>query len=247
MKLKQLIIFFLLLGWTFACAALPSANIILKKIDSNYTAENRYSEVTLVVHSRRGSRRMQARSWAIGTKKAFTEYLSPARDKGTKMLKLKDELWIYSPQADRIIKIAGHMLRQSMMGTDMSYEDMMEDPVLSNIYTAVVTGEEVVNSRNCFVLKLTAKKEGTAYHTRKIWVDKRRYLPLREDRFAKSGKRLKTTNIKRVFKVGQRWYPKELVFKDALKSGKGTELVIDSIKFDVKIPRYKFSKAALRR
>ncbi len=33
----------------------------------------------------------------------------------------------------------------------------------------------------------------------------------------------------------------------ALKSGKGTEFIIEDIKFDVKIPPYVFSKAALRR
>jgi len=43
------------------------------------------------------------------------------------MLKLGDELWTYTPETDRIIKISGQMLRQSVMGSDLSYEDMMED------------------------------------------------------------------------------------------------------------------------
>jgi hypothetical protein len=35
---------------------------------------------------------------------------------------------------DRTIQIAGHMLRQSVMSSDMSYEDLMEDPKLVNLY-----------------------------------------------------------------------------------------------------------------
>ena len=62
----------------------------------------------------------------MGSEKAFTENLSPAREAGTKMLKLKDKLWTYSPQTDRIIQISGHMLRQSINGSDMSYKDMMK-------------------------------------------------------------------------------------------------------------------------
>jgi hypothetical protein len=36
------------------------------------------------------------------------------------MLKLGDQLWTFSPSTDRTIQIAGHMLRQSVMGSDMS-------------------------------------------------------------------------------------------------------------------------------
>jgi len=58
------------------------------------------------------------------------------------MLKLEDQLWIFSPSTDRIIQISGHMLRQSVMGSDLSYEDMMEDPHLLNHYSGKIDGEE---------------------------------------------------------------------------------------------------------
>ena len=44
-----------------------------------------------------------------------------------RMLKLDDILLTYSPQTDRIIQISGHMLKQSVMGSDFSYNDIMED------------------------------------------------------------------------------------------------------------------------
>jgi len=201
----------------------------------------------MVIKGRRATRTLQAESWIEGVNKAFTEYLSPAREKGTKMLKIGDELWIYSPSTDRTIKIAGHLLKRSVMGSDLSYEDYMEDPRLSNIYNAKLTGEEKIDERNCYVLELTGKKDDVAYYRRKMWVDKERYLPLKEELFAKSGKLLKRLVIKEVFKVEGRWYPKRMVFKDVLKSGAGTEFIIDSIEFDVEIPEYIFSKAALRK
>ena len=53
--------------------------------------------------------------------------------------------------------------------------------------------------RSCWVLELTAKS-GTdpAYHSRKLWVDKERYLVLKEERFATSGKLLKTSEVTKV-------------------------------------------------
>ncbi|MBU4478853.1 MAG: outer membrane lipoprotein-sorting protein [Candidatus Omnitrophica bacterium] len=220
---------------------------ILEKVDDNLTAENYKAISTMIIKGRRGTRTMQAESWVQGTEKSFTEYLSPPREKGTKMLKLGNELWIYSPETDRTIKIAGHMLRRSMMGSDISYEDYMEDPKLSNIYNVEIIGEEKIIDRNCYVLELTAKEEGLSYHSRKMWVDKERFLPLKEERFAKSGKLLKVYTIEEVFQVEERWYPKRAVFKDALSSGDGTEFIVDSIEFNIEIPDYIFSKASLRK
>ena len=225
----------------------PTGAEILQKIDENTIAGNRSATTTMIVHGRRSDRTMKAESWIEGSDKSFSEYLAPAREKGTKMLKLGDQLWMYSPQSDRIVRIAGHMLRQSMMGSDFSYEDMMEDHRLVDSYSAEVLGSESFLERDCWVLKLRARVEDVAYHTRKIWVDKDRMLALREDRFAKSGKLLKTAEILDVFQVDQRWYPRRMVFKDALSKGKGTELIIESIEFDVEIPNHIFSKAALRK
>jgi len=220
---------------------------ILEKVDNNIVAENRKAASTMVIKGKRGTRTIQAESWVEGVGKSFTEYLSPPREKGTKMLKLKDELWIYSPSTDRIIKLAGHMLKRSVMGSDLSYEDYMEDPRLSNLYEATLVGEEKVNDRDCYVLDLKAKREDIAYHSRKLWVDKEWFLPMKEDRFAKSGKLLKTFIINEVFKVGERWYPKRMIFKDVLQSGSGTELIVDTIQFDVEIPEHIFTKASLRK
>ncbi|NOR54549.1 MAG: outer membrane lipoprotein-sorting protein [Candidatus Aminicenantes bacterium] len=225
----------------------PSGEDILKRVDANIGSDNKISVAEMTIHGRRGSRTIKSRSWLQGQEKSFTEYLAPAREAGTKMLKLGDQLWIYIPSTDRTIKISGHMMRQSVMGSDLSYEDMMEDPELLKLYHANVIGEEVILDRACWVLELTAKVKNVAYHSRKIWVDKERYVSLREDRFARSGKLLKTFEVKGIRRIQNRWVPTLMVFKDVLKSGKGTEFVIEDIEFNASIPEHVFTKASLRK
>jgi hypothetical protein len=82
-----------------------------------------------------------------------------------------------SPGTDRTIQISGHMLRQSVMGSDLSYEDMMDDPNLRSKYDAVVTGSEMLNEADCWVVEMHANAPDVAYQMRKVWVDKTRYLP----------------------------------------------------------------------
>jgi len=239
--------FLLIAGVTATLVQNPDGNEILRKIDQNMSSENRVFTSKMIIHSRRNTRTILSKTWTSGDKKSYTEYLFPAREQGTKMLKLDDQLWIYSPSTDRIIQIAGHMLRQSVMGSDLSYEDMMEDNKLTRHYKAVVTGNEKVTDRNCWVLKLTATDPDVAYQVRKLWVDTERNIPLKEELYAKSGTLLKRTELSDVVNLNGRWFPKKIVFKDMLKEGEGTEFIMESIQFNVDIPEYIFSKASLKK
>lgn len=225
-----------------------NANDILKKIDQNRLAGGKIITSKMIVRGRRSDRTIVAKGWQRGTKDSFTEYLAPAREKGVKMLKLDDQLWTYSPQTDRTILISGHLLRQSVMGSDLSYEDMMEDPSLYNTYTATHIGNEKILDRNTAILELTAKKNAdVAYVKRKLWVDEERYIVLKENLYAKSGTLLKTYVVQSVMYVSDRWYPKEAIYKDALKTGKGTSLIIEELEFNDNIPDRIFSKGSLRK
>jgi len=135
--MKKLLIILLPGLFSLAWGQSPSALSILKKVDENLTAESKIVKSKMIIHGRRSSRTIVSKSWIEGIDRSFTEFLSPPRERGTKMLKLGDNLWTYSPATDRIIRISGHMLRQSVMGSDLSYEDMMEDPVLHRIYEPV--------------------------------------------------------------------------------------------------------------
>ncbi len=228
-------------------AQTPSAKEIIEKVDKNMSADTRVFTSKMIIHNPRNTRTIESKSWNMGETKSFTEYLSPAREKGTKMLKLENLLWIFSPETDRIIQISGHMLRQSVMGSDLSYEDMMEDPHLLNHYTGKVDGEEKIGDRNCWVITLTAKSPDVAYQTQKVWIDKDRFIPLKKELFAKSGVLLKRLELSDVSQVQGRWFPQKMLFKDVLKEGEGTEFQFMEIEFNTKIPDYIFSKASLKK
>jgi outer membrane lipoprotein-sorting protein len=225
----------------------PSADAILDKVDQNAVPGTKILTAEMTIHSRRDSRTLRSRSWIQGQDKAFTEYLDPPREKGTKMLKLGDQLWTYSPDTDRTISISGHMLRQSVMGSDLSYEDMMEDRKLRTAYEAKVEAEETIDGRACWIIAMASRTGEAAYASRKSWVDKERFIVLKEERYAKSGKLLKDLVVQSVIRVGGRWVGEKVTFRDALKQGGGTEFKVLTVEFDLPIPDAVFSKASLRK
>jgi outer membrane lipoprotein-sorting protein len=227
-------------------AQYPSGDEVMDRMDQNMSAKTRVLTSKMVIHGPRSSRTIESKTWAEGDQKSYSEYLSPPREAGTKMLKLENSLWIYSPSTDRTIQISGHMLRQSVMGSDLSYEDMMDDATYKDHYDAVVIDEEALRDVKCWIVELNANSEDVTYQIRKIWMDKEKYIPLKEELYAKSGKLLKKTELFDFKRVGNRWFPGRMIFKDMLKTGDGTEFLIESIDFDVDIPEHIFTKASLR-
>ena len=244
----KILISFLSFTFLFAQGDDMSVQDIIKAMDNNLNAKSRVMTSKMVVHGRRASRTIESRSWVVGIDLAFTEYLSPPREAGTKMLKDGDKLWTYSPQTDRVIQISGHMLRQSVMGSDMSYKDMMEDRPLMDLYEATLESSVEIGGRDHWIVLLTAKVKGLSYPMRRAWIDKEYLLPMKEELYAKSGKLLKTSTMDGIKKVQGRWFPSRFIFKDELKrNSKGTEWIIDDIQFDMEIPDSRFSKALLRK
>lgn len=229
-------------------AQFPSGSDVLKEIDKNLVLDKAISYTTMIIHGRSGTRSIKSKIWVDGKDKAFVEYTDPPREKGKKMLKLREQAWLYFPEpTDRIITISGHLLRQSVMGSDLSYEDITENRKLLNMYNAKVIGSEKINDRNCYIVELTGKLENITYYSRKLWVDKERWLPLKEVRYAKSGKPLKRSELLEVFRVEKRWYPKRILYQDLMQSGDGTEYIIESVILHADIDDSQFTKAALKK
>lgn len=223
-----------------------SAFDILDKIDKNMVFDTAYSEIDMVITVRNRVITKRMVSYAKGNEKSYMEFLSPARDKGTKILKLGEIVKIYYPSAERVMRLSGHMLRRSMMGSDFSYEDMTERAKkMREEYAGEVKEDETINDKPCFVLILTSKKPKQTYFTRKIWVDKERFIGLKEELYAKSGKLLKVLTVEGIKTLKNRYYPTKVIMEDKLRKNSKTEMVIKKIDFDIAIPAETFSERRL--
>ena len=246
MKTLEVIVLYFFISVASYAQNYPTGKSILDKVDNNMSTKTRIMTAKMEIAGLRSTRTMVSKTYSEGDSKAFTEYLAPAREKGTKMLKLENQLWIYSPTTDRSVQISGHMLRQSVMGSDMSYEDVMNDTPLLEQYKATVTNEDIIESQKCWVVTLTAIITDVNYFSQKMWIDQEKFVPLKIEMYAKSGKLLKRTSLSDVQKIQGRWFPKSMIYKDMLKDGEGTKMTIQEIELDSKIPASIFNKSNLK-
>jgi outer membrane lipoprotein-sorting protein len=229
-------------------AAQPAPAEILRRIDQNMMIESATMRAEMIVKYRDGDvRRMEFLSWSEGTDRSFLEFTKPARDAGSRFLRLEDKMWIFLPTVGKSVRIQGHMLRQGLMGSDFSYGDASEKPSMVDDYDGTVERRDTLDGRPTWVLKLEGKRPDLAYASRRLWVDAERWVPLKEERYARSGKLLKTATMGDVRKVGNRWYPFSVELDDALQTETRTSMQFLELELGVRVPAELFTLRRLER
>jgi len=225
----------------------PSAAELLRRIDENenYTTIQYDGEIIIENGGRRFVKTMQV--WARGNTNSFMEFTNP-EDRGTKYLKTNGRLFVYSPDTEEVMLISGHMLRESMMGSDMSYEDTLDNQPLSARYNAVHQDSEIINGRDSWVLMLTARNSrNESYPSRKLWIDKANGDLLRYELFALSGVKLKEYELVKVEVINGRRFPVEGIMRDLMRRGSSTTFIMRNVILDRPIADSVFSQRNLQR
>jgi outer membrane lipoprotein-sorting protein len=225
-----------------------TAEEIVKRMDQNMTFGTRIMNASLtIVRPNRGRDIKKMKTWGKGADQSYSVFLAPARDKGIKYLKRGDKLYMYLPRTEKVMKISGHLLRQSVMDSDFSYEDMLEAHALLDNYAVKIVGEEELGGEQCWIIDMTARVSGVAYARRKVWVGKNTMVARRSERYAKSGLLLKLMTTDSVVKDGKRYYAQRTTMQDKLKKGTRTILGIKNVRFNKALPARIFSRRHLMR
>ncbi|MDR2375456.1 MAG: outer membrane lipoprotein-sorting protein [Treponema sp.] len=228
----------------------PQAAELLRRVDDNeiYATIEYEGEMIIEYQNRRYVKTMRA--WARENADSFIEFTNP-EDRGTKYLKKSGRLYVYSPDTEEVMLISGHMLKESMMGSDMSYEDTIENEKLINRYDPVLSGSEIRTldgvSRDCWILELTAKSRTESYPKQRLWIDKETGDCLHYELFALSGAKLKEYNLIRVEVLEGRRFPVEIEIRDLLRRGSKTTMIMRNVILDRPIADSVFSQRNLSR
>jgi len=224
-----------------------SAKDIILKVDQNdqFTTE----EFSAVMRITKGKKELVKEFTGYGSnngEKSFIKFIN-SEDRDVKYLKIKKELWIYFPDADDVMKISGHMLRQGMMGSDISYEDMLESSERDKKYTSKLSGEEETDGRPCYVIELSAKTEDAPYERQVLYIDKELYVGLRMEMYARGGRLIKKMTASEHIKIAGKNVPRKISIQDMRKKNSVTVVEFKKIIFNGQIPANIFTRQMLKK
>lgn len=130
-----------------------SAEQIIRRLDQNLVFETVRARASMTVRDRFGERTSTMISYSRGRDLSLIEFTSAA-ERGQKVLRTADEIYLYYPDAAELVRLQGAALRESMLGSDVSYEDMTGGRTILDTYNVTLRGTETVNGRHCYVVDL---------------------------------------------------------------------------------------------
>lgn len=186
----------------------------------------------------------------------LVEFLSPSDIRGTKTLLVEnsqgdDDIWIYLPAMKKVRRLVASNKRDSFVGTDFSYGDVIGHKVED--WSHRLVRQEKVDGRECWVIESTPRRsevaENSGYSKRISWIDKESYVAVRGESYDVGGQLLKRTSasdIQLVDAKAHRFQAMKLVGEDA-QSGHKTIIEFKNFKANVGVEDDVFTTRSLER
>ncbi len=234
-----LYVLIILLVLPAAVSALTGEEIV-RRADEVQTFDTAVSSGELRIKDRFGLKVSSFNAWSRGEDESLIEFTSTA-ERGQKVLRTEDEIYLFYPDADELIRMQGSALRQGMLGSDISYEDMTGGKDRLSKYSIELEGEETVNGAPCYVVFMTANTRTVPYPQQKLWIDKESYIVWKGEYYTRSGRLLKEMETLEVKEFNGRPVAVETRISDKMKKDSETLMVIEDLKIDVPIDADMFS------
>jgi outer membrane lipoprotein-sorting protein len=151
--------------------------------------------------------------------------------------------WLLIPP-DKPRPLSASQMNDALFGSDLSYEDVIEN--FFGWENQTIVGTEVLNRVNCLILESKPNKGETSSYARvRSWIDSRRLVPLRVEKYLPSGqlaRRIDTTRVATDDKG--RFIPADLTVRGS-REDSVTDLDGSRIKHDVAYTDREFTPGGL--
>ena len=178
---------------------------------------------------------------------ALTLITAPAKDMGQTFLKRGNEMWSWNPAISRLIKFPPSMMSQGWMGSDYTNDDILKESSVVNDYTHEIIGDETVEGRDCYKIKMIAKENAAVVWGKQIrWIDKKDFLMLKTELYDEDGYLVRIETGSEIKTMDGRVIPSRLELMPKDEPGNKTVVDIKDIKFNVPINDNFFSQQNMK-
>lgn len=251
MKKQISLLFFLLAAGTFATATGQdlSAKEIVRLADEKFNGEKTSTSLMAMTIVRpTWQRTIEFKNWTSGKEYALTLITAPAKEKGQTFLKRQNEMWSWNPTISRLIKLPPSMMSQGWMGSDYTNDDILKESSVVNDYDHEIVGEEEINGRLCYKIKMVAKENAAVIWGHQLrWIDKKDFLFLKSELYDEDGYLVRTENGMDIKNMDGRMIPTRIELVPADEEGQKTIIEIKQIEFNKPINDSFFSQQNMKR
>ncbi len=235
----------------------PRVEEVTAHLDDLYQAKSSHAVMRMAITTKHFSRTLELEAWSLGQEMNLAVIRKPAREAGTATLKTKTGLWNYAPRADRLMRIPPGLLQEGWMGSHFTNDDLVKETRLERHFDKALEKkwagkDEAGRAVTFYRVRLTPRPTapvawGKIIYT--LWEKGGIVIPTSAQyyRKAKQAKAARTLTLSGVKEMGGRQVPSKMTMTVARKPGEHTSITYKALKFDIKIPKSKFTEQALRK
>lgn len=229
-------------------AQVPDAREIVRKADEKFNGEKSSIMVmSMTIIRPSWQRTVDFKSWSMGRDYALTLITAPAKDAGQTFLKRGTEMWSWNPSISRLIKLPPSMMSQGWMGSDYTNDDILRESSVVNDYTHEITGDENIDGRTCYRIKMTAREDAAVVWGHQVrWIDKKEFLILKAELYDEDGVLVRTETGSEIKNMDGRTIQTRMELIPADEPGNKTVVTIRDIRFNVPIQESFFSQQNMK-
>jgi outer membrane lipoprotein-sorting protein len=220
----------------------PVAEKLLEQSDLSRNGWDSYEVLTVIKNYIDGQLKEEGSfdTYIKGDDRTLVKFLN-VDVKGQYLLMLEDAMWIYMPNTRKPIRITP---LQRLLG-NASNGDVARTRFAGD-YTASLRGDETVDGVPCYVLDLSAAREGATYNKVELWVRQEDARPRKAEFYLTSGKHYKTIFYDTFATMHGRLLLTQMTILDRLRVGSRTVMTFSGYT-PKEIPEKYFNKDYLEK
>ena len=201
----------------------------------------------------RKARTIEMKFWEIKRKgdkigKSYILITSPIDEEGKGFLKLGNEMWSYFPDVNATTKIPPSMMLQNWMGSDFTNDDLVRESSIVLDYDHRVLKREQKDGFTLVTIELIPKPEAPVTWGKIIVVVRESdAMPTLQKYYNEKGELVRVMKFEDIREMDGRVLPTKWILLPKDKPGDSTVIIMDDMRFDVKIDPAVFTMANLRK
>lgn len=220
---------------------------IVEKSIKILKGETAHGEFSITISSSGRERMLNVIYWEMGNEYSLARITSPVKEKGISTLKRENNLWNYFPKINRVVRIPSSTLTTSWMGTDFTYNDIVNERSIIDDYDHKILQIYNENDLSYYEIECIPKQDASV-----VWG--KIVLHIRKDNFINTNRQyydeknrlIKELIISDIRKIKNRIFP----FNWTMRSNtdeRESVLIFSKIEFNIKMDEDIFSLRNLRK
>ncbi len=220
-----------------ARAEAPDARDLIDRANRALRGESSHCKLSMTIETPDWRRTLELEDWNKARDRALIVIRKPAKERGETTLRRDQEMWLWMPKVERVVKVPPTMMHSAWEGSDFTYEDIVKADSIVKDYTHKVLSQAKEPGRTVYKIEATPKPDAPVVWGKVVsevaLYEDGAVVPVREEDYSERGELIRTIQLSQVKKMGGRLVPTRLECDPASKKAQRTVLVYHELDFDV--------------